>query len=275
MLANVADADGMVQPGQYNSLAIFGNDNRQKNYTYQFSTTKINRDTIGTGVYQSMAYYNVLNSRQIRINPDSIGNVTYAYRYMEDEALFVMTSDQLTNGHINDAVNKVIANAILSGKPNDIANAVVEKILGNEDIQDTIQHLLYDMIHGKLDAIAESPEEISQKLATLVLEKLKEVDWESLVYDKLVELLDQLKVDDPEQAAQELAAQIADKIEASISQSDIYDAILPILQKFENETLPELVPNIAEAIYGVMAKVFSEENIYDKIYPMWTKFSAR
>ena len=273
LLANVADADGMVQPGQYNSLAIFGNDHRQKNYTYQFETTKVNRDTVGTEDYHSMAYYNVLNAKQIRVNPDSIGKATYAYRYMEDEDLFVMTSDQLTNGHINDVVNRMIANAILSGKPNDIANAVVDEILGNEDIQDTIQQLLYDIVYGKLDAIAASPEEISQQLATLVLEKLKEIDWETLLYDKLVELLDQLKVDDPEQAAQLLAAQIADSIEASISQSDIYEAILPILQEFENETLPALVPDIAEAIYGVMAKVFSEENIYDKIYPKWISFS--
>lgn len=273
LMANIADADGMVQPGQYNSLAIFGNDNRQKNYTYQFSTTKINRDTTGTGMFHDLAYYNVLNSKQIRINPDSIGNAIYAYQYMEDQELFVMTSDQLMNGHIDDAVNKVIADAILSGKPNDIANAVVENILGNEQIQDTIQYLLYNVIHGKLDAIAESPEEISQKLATLVLEKLKEVDWEALVYNKLMELLEQLKVDNPEQAAQQLATQIANKIETSITQSEIYDTILPILQKFEDETLPELVPNIAEALYVVIENAFSEENIYDKIYPIWTSFS--
>ncbi len=273
LLANVADADGMVQPGQYNSLAIFGNDHRQQLYSYQFETVKINRDTTGTGLFHDFAYYNVLNRTKIKINPDSIGKATYDYKYLEDEELFVMTSDQLSNGTINDAINKVIADAILSGKPNDIANAVVGNILGNENLQDTIQYLLYDMIHGKLAAIAESPEEISQKLASFILEKLKEVDWESRVYDKLVELLEALKVEDPEQAAQVLAAQIADRIETSTSQSDIYDAILPVLEKFENENLPEQVTKIAEAIYGVIAKTFSEENLYERIYPVWINFS--
>ncbi|MDP3441340.1 MAG: hypothetical protein Q8T08_00630, partial [Ignavibacteria bacterium] len=34
LLANVADANGMVQPGKYISLDIFGNDHRQKAYNY-------------------------------------------------------------------------------------------------------------------------------------------------------------------------------------------------------------------------------------------------
>ena len=171
------------------------------------------------------------------------------------------------------AVNKMIENAIYSGKPNDIANAVVDKILGNEEIQASIQQLLYDLIHGKIDEIAQNPEEISQKLAELLFHKLKEVDWEILVYNKVLELLEELQVENPEERAQELAVQIANRIETNISQSDIYEVILPILQEFENETLPALVPVIAEAIYGVIANVFSEENIYNKIYPIWNAFT--
>lgn len=47
LLANVADENGMVQPGEYDSYDIFGNSDRQANYTYQFTRDKINRDTAG------------------------------------------------------------------------------------------------------------------------------------------------------------------------------------------------------------------------------------
>ncbi|MDP3444567.1 MAG: hypothetical protein Q8T08_17040, partial [Ignavibacteria bacterium] len=128
-------------------------------------------------------------------------------------------------------------------------------------------------IHGKIDQIAQNPEEIAQKIAEIVVQKLKEVEWEGLVYDKVLEMLQELQTENPEERAQELANQIADRIETNISQSDIYEAILPILQKFENETLPTLVPVVAEAIYTVITKAFSEENIYNKIYPIWSNFS--
>jgi hypothetical protein len=273
LLANVADDDGMVQPGIYNSLDIFGNDHRQKLYTYQFTTLKLNRDTAGSGEYHQLGYYNVLNRTEIRLNPDSAGLATYNYKYSEPEGIFTMTSDHLTNGRINEAMNRMIANAIYSGKPNDIANALINNILGNEVIQDTIQQVLYDLVHGKIDEIAQNPEEISEKLSAIIFQKLKEVDWENLVYNKVLALLEELQVDNPEERAQELAVQIAYRIETNVSQSDIYEAILPILQEFENETLPKLVPVISEAIYGVITNLFSEENIYNKIYPVWISFS--
>ncbi len=274
LMANIADENGMVQPGKYTSFDIFGNEYRQEFFTYQFETAIINRDTTNTGAYHQLGYYNVLNKTEIRLNPDSAGLVRYKYNVSEDEKVFTITSDHLTNGIINEAVNRLITNAIYTGKPNDIANAIVDKILGNEEIQATIQQLLYDLIHGKIDEITQNPEDISQKLAELVLQKLKEVDWETLVYDKVLDILDKLQIENPEAIAQELAAQISNRIETNISQTAIYDAILPILQEFENETLPALIPVIAEAIYGVINNVFSEENIYNKIYPMWTAFSS-
>ena len=221
LLANVADADGMVQPGTYNSYDIFGNDNRQNKYTYQFTTTRVNRDTTGTGTFHQLGFYAVVNRNEIRVNPDSLGSAMYTYSYDEDGEIFRMTSDHLTNGKINEAVNRMIANAILSGKPDEFSNAVIDKILGNQELQAAIQQLLYDLIHGKIEEIAQNPEEVAEKLASAIMEKLKEVDWESLVVDKLVELLEELKVDDPEQQAEELAVRIADRIETSISQDDI------------------------------------------------------
>jgi len=273
LLANVADENGMVQPGKYTSLDIFGNDTHQKFYSYQFTSFKINLDTTRSGVYEKIGFYNVLNRTEINLNPDSVGFAIYNYEYLENEGVFKMSSENLTNGKFNDAMNQWISDAILSGKPDDIANAVVDKILGNENLQATIEQLLYDLIHGKIDEIAQNPEEVSAKLAELLLQKLKEVDWETLVYNKVVALLTELKVENPEQKAQALAVQIANRIQTNISQADIYNAILPILQNFEDETLPTLVPALAEAIYGVISSAFSEENIYNKIYPLWTSFS--
>jgi hypothetical protein len=273
LLANVADDNGMVQPGEYNSIEIFGNDYRQKFYHYKFSIKQINRDTVGYGVYNPIAYYSVQSGTKIRINPDSTGILTYDYKYDENEGVFTMTSDQLTNGHINRAVNKMIAEAIRSGKPDDISNAFVDKILGNDQVQAAIQQTLYDLIHNKLEGVTENPEKISEVLAYAVMQKLKEVDWESLVYEKVLALLNELKIENPDQAAQILAQKIAMRIETGVSQSDIYDTILPILQKFENEILPTLVPVLSEAIYGFIANNFSGEEIYNKIYPIWTEFA--
>ena len=273
LLANVADENGKVQPGTYYSYDIFGNDRRQEVFSYQFMNNKIYLDSVGQGEYQISGSYVVLRSNEISIAHDSLFPVRYKYEYLEDEGLFKMTSGQLGNALINKAVNLMVTKAIYSGKPDDIANLVVDKILGNEDIQAGIQLLLYDLIHGNLDELVDNPEEIAQKLAELVFQKLKEVDWEALVYEKLVLLLEELKVDNPQQAAEELADRLANRIETGISQSDIYDAILPVLMNFENETLPKLVPVVAEAIYGVIGNAFSEENIYNKIYPVWIGFS--
>ena len=116
LLANVADANGMVQPGKYNSYAIYGNAHRQENYSYQFGLSKVYRDTSNSDAYYKMGYYNVLSDKDIRLNPDSLGRFTYEYRYREDDDLFVLTSNQLTNGYINDFISKVVADAILTGQ---------------------------------------------------------------------------------------------------------------------------------------------------------------
>ena len=150
---------------------------------------------------------------------------------------------------------------------------MVDEILNNQNVQDAMQQLLYDMIHGKVEELTESPENVSQKLAEVVLQKLQDVDWETLVYNKLVEILSQLQVNDPQQAAQALAQQVASKIEDSVNEADIYNAILPVLQNFEDDTLPELVPKLAQAIYNVMVNILSEENIYNRIYPVWESFA--
>jgi len=274
LLANVADENGMVQPGTYYSFDIFGNDRRQEVFSYQFMNNKIYLDSVGKGEYQKSGTYVVLRSNEISIALDSLLPVRYMYEYVTDEGIFKMTSNQLGNAIIHKTVNLMVAKAIYSGKPDDLANLVVDKILGNEDIQAIIQQLLYDLIHGNLDELTENPEEVAQKLAELIVQNLKEVDWETLVYEKLVLLLEELKVDNPQQAAEELAAKIAHRIETGISQSDIYEAILPVLKDFEDETLPKLVPVVAEAIYGIIENVFSEENIYNKIYPIWIGFSG-
>ena len=273
MLANVADENGMVQPGIYNSQAIFGNDHRQRNFSYQFVNSKVYRDTANQDAYNQIGRYSVRSLNRFILNPDSSVAVEFNYNYQESDGIFVMTTDQLSRGKMNEALNNMIANSILTGKPDDISNAFVDKLLANEKVQAAIQQLLYDMIHGKVEFLTQNPEEISQMLATIILQKLKEVDWETLVYNKLVELLQELNETSPQQKAQQLATQIANRIETNISQEDIYNAILPVLQQFEYETLPVLAPALAQAISNVILAVFSEENIYEKIYPIWVNFS--
>lgn len=273
LLANVADENGRVQPGVYNSFDIYGNDHRQEVYAYQFMNNKIYLDSVGQDEYQYSGSYLVLRANEIALAMDSLNPVRYTYEYVQDQGLFKMTSDNLANAGIHKAVNLMVAEAILSGEANDLASMVVDKLLANEEIQASIQQLLYDLIHGKVDEISQNPEDLAQALSELLVQKLKEVDWETLVYNKLVVLLEELKVDNPEEAAQELAGKIADRIETNFSQSDIYEIILPILENFENETLPKLVPALSEAIYGLIAEAFSEENIYNKIYPLWISFS--
>lgn len=273
LMANVADKNGMVQPGRYTSYDIYGNDHRQQNYTYQFIGNQFYLDSVGTSDFMKYGDYAVLRSNEMSLNIDSTSLVRYQYAYSTNDGIFKMTSGQVGNAKINKATDIRITKAIITGKPDDISNAVVDKILGNENVQESIQALLFDVIHGKVDEIAQNPEAIAGILADTIVQKLKAVEWETLVYDKLVQILDTLKVDNPEQAAQELAVKIANRIETGISPSDIYDNLLPILEDFENEKLPALVPVLSEAIYEAIANAFSEENIYEKIYPIWTAFS--
>ena len=128
LLANIADENGMVQPGAYNSFDIFGNDLRQEFYSYQFINNKIYLDSTGQGEFHHLGSYVVLRSDEISLAIDSITTVRYKYAYLKDEGLFEMTSGQLGNAKINKAVNLLIAESILSGKPGDIADFVGQPI---------------------------------------------------------------------------------------------------------------------------------------------------
>lgn len=273
LLANIADENGMVQPGMYDSYDIFGNGNRQLYYTYRFLRDEIQVDTTNTGEYSRFGGYFVINTSEIRVNPDSLNALRFNYSYSNEENVFYMQSTYSRNQTLTDFINTRIANSILSGKPGDIADAVVDGILNNENVANTIQQLLYDVIHGKISEVTQSPEELAELLARTIVEKLGELDWETILYDKILELLQKLQVDNPEETATELAARMADKIEASISHSDIYERILPILEEIENERLPVLATKIAEAVYQLIEAALSEENLYNKILPLWEQLA--
>ena len=91
---------------------------------------------------------------------------------MVNEGIFTMTSDHLGQCH-HTRCSKPCRKSYSFGKPDDIASAVIDKLLGNQEIQASIQQLLYDLIHGNLEEITQSPEEIAQKLAELLVQKLK------------------------------------------------------------------------------------------------------
>ena len=112
LLANVADENGMVQPGAYNSFDIFGNDLRQEFYSYQFINNKIYLDSAGQGEYQQYGSYLVCDPMRSAWHLIAPVLVRYKYAYMEDEGLFQMTSGQLGNAEINKAVNLLIAKSI-------------------------------------------------------------------------------------------------------------------------------------------------------------------
>ena len=113
LLANLADENGMVQPGTYYSYDIFGNDRRQEVYSYQFMNNKIYLDSVGQGEYQIYGSYAVLRSNEISISLDSLYPVRYKYEYVADEGIFKMSSNQLGNAIIHKAVNLMVAKAIL------------------------------------------------------------------------------------------------------------------------------------------------------------------
>lgn len=273
LLAIVADENGMVQPGIYDSYDIFGNNNRQLNYSYQFSRDKITQDTSGYGEYSQFGGYFVLNTHEIRINPDSMNALRFSYDYDTEYGKFMLHTDQARSKLVSDFINKIVADAILSGNLGDISDAIVSKILDSDKVAELIEQFLYDLIHGKIEEINENPEESAEKIAQIIVNQLKSIDWEPIIASKLQELLEKLQVENPEEKALELAGRIADKIEASISKDDIYEMLLPYFKNFEEETLPVLATKIAEKVYEVIATVLSEENIYEKIYPVWDEFT--
>ena len=92
LLANVADENGMVQPGIYDSYAIFGNNNRQLYNTYKFTRDEIMVDTSNSGDFNKIAGYYVLSLSQIRINPNSASSVSFNYDNQSEENKFSLQS---------------------------------------------------------------------------------------------------------------------------------------------------------------------------------------
>lgn len=273
LLANVADENGMVQPGIYNSYAIFGNNDRQLNSSYQFTRDDILRDTSGSGDFMKIAGYFVLNTSEIRINPDSSNKINFSYSNNADENTFIINASSFYSPDLIASVNNRIVKSILADRPDDLAEKIVDFLQNNENISKAIERFLYEIIHSKVEEITQSPEEISEKLAAAIVEKLGEIDWEEVLYNRILEFLQNLQAEDPEEKAGELAQRLAEKIEASLAQSDIYDVILPILQDFEDNTLPVLASRIAAAAYDRISEVLSEENIYKRVYPVWEQLT--
>ena len=274
LLANVADENGMVQPGIYDSYAIFGNNKRQLDYTYEFLRDDILLDTTNQDNFLRIGGYYVLNTEQIRIRLDSVNAIVFNYTNQEENNKFALSTSSIYKEDFIAAVNQRIIDAILLEKPNDISRAIVDFLLNNENLRKAIDRFLYDLLHGKIEEITQSPEELAERLARLIVEKLKEIDWEEVLYERILEFLQNLQAEDPEDTASELARRMADKIEASLSLADIYDTLLPIMQNIENEVLPVLSSRIAAAVYEKIASELSEENIYNRVYPIWEDFTG-
>jgi len=269
LLVNVADENGMVQPGIYDSYAIFGNSKRQLYYTYEFGRDDIMADTSNSGDFHKFGGYYVLNTSQIRVNPDSGKAVKFAYEHLGDENKFILSTNGLYNEELISNINSAIVNSVLSERPSEIAEKFVDFLQGNEKVSKAIEQLLYNLIHSRIDEITQSPEEKSEELARVIVQKLGEIDWEELLYDKILDFLLDLQAENPEEKAEELAQRIADKIEASLTKSDVYGVLLPLLENFENETLPALASQLSAGIYEKITEALSEENLYNRIYPVW------
>jgi hypothetical protein len=274
MMVNVADENGMVQPGIYDSYAIFGDNSRQLDHTYEFTRDDIMVDTSHSGESHRIGGYYVVNTSQIRINLDTASAVKFDYVHESEENQFIMSASSIYSKDLIEGINNIIIQMILSGTPGNIAEAFVTFLMENEKVSDAIQQFLYDLIHGRVEEITQSPEEIAEELARALLNKLGEIDWGEVLYDRILEFLQNQQEEDPEEKAAELARRIADKVEASLTKSDIYDVLLPVLENFENETLPVLASQIAAAIYEKIAEALSEENLYDRIYPIWEDFTG-
>jgi len=274
MMVNVADENGMVQPGVYDSYAIFGDNSRQLDHTYEFTRDDIIVDTSHSGEFHRIGGYYVVNTSQIRINLDTASAAKFDYVHESEENQFIMSASSIYAKELIEGINNIIIQMILSDTHGNIAEAFVNFLQENEKVSDAIQQFLYDLIHGRIEEVTQSPEEIAEELARTIVNKLGEIDWEDVLYEKILEFLQNLQEEDPEEKAAELSQRIADKIEASVTKSDIYDVLLPVLENFENETLPVLASQIAAAIYEKIAEALSEANLYDRIYPIWEDFTG-
>ena len=274
LLVNVADENGMVKPGVYDSYTIFGNSRRQLYHTYSFTRDDILLDTSNSEVSYKVGGYYVLNTSQLRIKPDSSRAVKFAYENLSEENKLILTASSVYTPEMIASINNAIIQMVLSDKPNDLATAFVDFLQGNEKVSKAIEQLLYNLIHGRIEEISQSPEETAEKLARAIVEKLGEIDWEEVLYERILEFMQNLQQENPEDRATELAQRVADKIEASLTKSEIYDVLLPVLEDFENESLPALASRLAATVYEKITEALSEENLYNRIYPIWEEIAG-
>ena len=269
LLAGVADATGMVQPGVYDSYDIFGNGKRQLTHTYQFTRDDILLDTASGNEFNRVGGYYVIDLEKVRINPDSMNAVKFDYQLHKESGIFELTAGSLQRNRMNDALNNWITAAILSGRPDDISQFVVDGLLNNEKVALAIERFLFEMIHGKIEGITQSPDEAARQLAAILMEKIGNLDWELILYDQILEFLQKLELENPETRADELSLQFADRIATVVTEDRLYENLLPVVIEFGTSTLPVLVSAIAEKTYDLLSEVFSEDNVYDKVLPLW------
>jgi hypothetical protein len=272
-MVRVADENGMVQPGIYDAYDIFGTAYNQEFTSFLYDRDMITMDTTGNGNYEDFAGYFLINTTEMRLNPINTDAVRTQYAYAQNNGIFGMMTNGVRNKDLVNAINKMITSSILTGKPGETADALIDFLLNNEKVKAAVEQQLYDLIYGKVDEISSNPEKVAGIIANKIVEKIQEIDWQSIVYDKVLEILNKLQVENPEVAAQELSERIANKIQTILSEQNIYDVVYPILKDFEQETLPSLAPTLAEAVYNKITEVFTEQNIYDKVYPMWEEFT--
>ncbi len=273
-LSNLADENGMIQAGIYDAHDIYGDNSQHSFMRFLFGRDKISIDSAGLGDFNHFATYFLMTTNKLWIkSSDAKLSSRLQYSYSAESGMFTCSSSNLRNDKVVSILDKIVTNAILNGTPNKIADAFTEKIIENISVKDTIASLLYDIIYGKVDYINQNSEIIAEKVAEKVVDKIAEIDWEEIVYNKLVTLLEELKVENPEAVAADLAFKIENKIQTLVSEQMIYDAIFPYIQNFKDETLTNLVPILSEVIYKVISVVMTEDRIVTKIEPIWEEYS--
>lgn len=274
VLINVSDS--VIEAGNYqlNDMIPYGTDFPV--YIIQFTDdNKILVDSANTGdfVDQGGSYF-VFNNINIRIKPPGVEKEIYNYYYNSDLQSMTFNLTEEAASRAIDDVNELLTSWVVNETPNEIGNAIAQKVDSSQKLQETVQEFLENAIAGKISDITDfNPQKAADTLAALIMASIDSVDWESTLSDAINTELQKITDINADSLAPIIAQNVADVIQSAFGVDELYNILLPYMDGLDSQDPETMANNIATLIVQALGNVFDQQNLQQIITPIWEQFT--
>jgi len=274
VLINVSDS--LINAGNYQLNDMIPSETDFPLYIMRFTDDKkILVDSANTGdfVDQGGTYF-VLNSINIRIKPPRVKKEIYDYYYNSDQRSMTFTlSEEAANTAIEN-VNDLVTSWVVNETPNNIGEAIAQKVGSSQKLQETVQEFLENAIAGKISGISDfNPENAADTLATMIMAAIDSIDWQSTLSEAINTELQNITDINADSLAPIIAQNVANSIQSAFGVDNIYNILLPYMESLDSQDTETMANNIATLIVQALDNVFNQQNLQQIITPIWKQFT--